>query len=735
MSIRRRLINAVCLLSLGSSAVVGQQQKDAFNEWERPQKKTESSAQPVAQNRPAVGSRASRTEYFSPSGGAAATGSAVVKGTPAPAASEETAAETATPLIRERLRTSVAPAAAPSASGPNAAAASPATAMATAVPPATKPETATVKGPGAAAQPTAAITWPAAFNTQSAQVPLAEATPEKSPIPSGQIRQADFVKGSGEQKNVVPVAASESTATSANAGNPFEELLQGAGGATAGEASFSGNSAAEPLELSVSPADSADLPAGPPAGSSTSGGQETLAGSEDFGPQSPGVTLEWIRHGEFNVGQTCQLDLVVHNSSRSTVRSVMTEAVIPAELEVLSVSPAPLAGASAPSWTFGELRAGEKRTVTMQVVPRHRGDMRLSAFVRLTGFTASAFTVQEPMVGIAVSGPAEMEVGQQVSYVVRVNNPGTGVASNVLIQAVVPDGLEHRRGSLLTIEIGTLNPGESRQAQLSLTAVRGGAHQMAVRVVADGGLSDQSMTTVSIAEPRLDLQIAGPAGQMAGRTDNYGLKVVNAGSVPSANVRAKYRVPDGFTFVSADRGGKYNDVDRSIEWFVGTVQPGESSQFQVSLRADQTGKLLHQAGLISEHGKVTMAEHTTSVEGTAVLDLKIAANRTQLKVGDEVTYEIRVANTGSRAAAGVGMSCELPSGVELQQAAGPSEYIAENGVMVFKSLPQIEAGKTAVFAVKVRCTREGIHRLRLRVASESISEPLIGEESSTVNAR
>jgi uncharacterized repeat protein (TIGR01451 family) len=149
----------------------------------------------------------------------------------------------------------------------------------------------------------------------------------------------------------------------------------------------------------------------------------------------------------------------------------------------------------------------------------------------------------------------------------------------------------------------------------------------------------------------------------------------------------------------------------------------------------ETGTLKHQAGVISEHGKVTMSEHETTVEGIAVLDLKISASQRQLKVGQEITYEIELVNTGSRSASGVGFSCELPSGLELRETAGPTDYIAENGVVVFKSLPEIEPGKRAQYTVTARCTREGTHRLRLRAASESISEPLIGEETTLATAR
>lgn len=459
------------------------------------------------------------------------------------------------------------------------------------------------------------------------------------------------------------------------------------------------------------------------------------ATSADEGPQSPGVTVQWVRRGDFNVGQECDVDLIVQNTSKAIIRSVTTEAVIPATVEVLASIPPAEQGADSPTWTFGEMKPGETRTVSMKMIPRERGGVRLDALVRLTGYSSSEFSVQEPMLAVEVSGPETVEVGEQVGFVVRVNNPGTGLASNVIIQAAVPDGLEHRSGRILSIEIGTLNPGESRQAKLSLSAVKGGDCKLAVRAIADGALTDETVAALMIAEPQLNIAITGPQQQMTGRTTDFKMTVSNAGNVQSANVRARYRIPEGLEFVSADRGGKYIKADHSIEWFVGTLQPDETSNFQLTLRAMQTGEITHQAGVISEHGQVTLCDYATTVEGMAALNLEIVASDKTLTKGEKVTWAVRIRNTGTQPAVNVGMSCELPSGIELLNAAGPTQHIAENGIMVFRSLPVIQPSEEVVYTIETNCARTGTHRLRMRVASESIAEPLIGEQAATVSDR
>ena len=128
---------------------------------------------------------------------------------------------------------------------------------------------------------------------------------------------------------------------------------------------------------------------------------------------------------------------------------------------------------------------------------------------------------------------------------------------------------------------------------------------------------------------------------------------------------------------------------------------------------------------------MTMAEHSTEVQGNAELTLKVVASNRQVYPGDETIFEVRIENMGASPAKNVGLSCELPSGLERLDVSGPSEYIADNGVMVFRSLPTLNPGKSAVFAVKTKCIRPGSHSMRVRVASESVSEPLIGEATAT----
>lgn len=446
---------------------------------------------------------------------------------------------------------------------------------------------------------------------------------------------------------------------------------------------------------------------------------------EHTGVQQPSVEVKWTSQEMLNIGQKCECSLVVTNTSGSLVRNVTVEAAIPEGIDVLSAAPAPQQGTS--RWYVGDLNAGETWSIEMVMIPHARGDLALNAFVRFSGHATSVLTVQEPLVRMIVEGPESVAVGEQAEYIVRVENPGTGTAQNVVIEASIPESMHHRSGSVPRIQVGALSPGESRQVRLNLTALEGGEYQLAIRAIADGGIGDDTEATISIARPSLKVAIAGPETSAAGKPANYEVTVTNTGNIPSINVQAKYKLPHEAEFIQADRGGIHREAEGIVYWFVGTIQPGESASYQVIVKAGTPGTGLSRAGVKSEHTGVTMVSHSTTVQGVPKLLLDIATAEPALTVGQETVVRIVVQNDGIVEAEQVGLSCELPSGLQFVSADGPSQFLAESGMVIFRSVDAIEAESEATYLIKARCVRAGNHRARVRVGSSSLSEPVIGE--------
>ena len=76
----------------------------------------------------------------------------------------------------------------------------------------------------------------------------------------------------------------------------------------------------------------------------------------------------------------------------------------------------------------------------------------------------------------------------------------------------------------------------------------------------------------------------------------------------------------------------------------------------------------------------------------------------------------------------MGISIELPTGIELLDAKGPSDFIAENGLLVFKSIDQLKPKEIVTYRLHVIGREAGNRRFRARLTSDSIQQPLIVEE-------
>lgn len=453
-----------------------------------------------------------------------------------------------------------------------------------------------------------------------------------------------------------------------------------------------------------------------------------------FTSGTPSVSVEWVKQGEINVGQECACDLVVKNTGKVPARAVVVDANFPTSVRLVNANPEPVVVDDHLEWSIPELAAGEERTIHIAMIPSQRGDLAATANVRFTGTAASIFKVEEPLLKVTTQAPTEVVVGDPLVQTVTVTNPGSGVAQNVKIQVAAPAGLEATRGDRSTIEVGSLNPGESRTVRISFTAIAGGDQTLEVAATADSGLNQVAEATVNVIAPSLAVAVEGPSVRYAGREARFTLSVTNEGKAATNNVRVSHRIPKGFKFLKADKGGTFDASTGSVNWFVGHLEAAQSAQLKLQLQATELGDFEHHVFASAEHGVTAKADTTTKVEGSAALVMEVQDQEDPVEVGHETAYEVRVSNTGSKGAMNVGLTFELPRGVELLDVQSATKHFAKSGLVLFNDLPELAPGKTAIFRIHVKGTAEGNQRVRARLTSESIDEELVTEEVTKFTA-
>ena len=465
-----------------------------------------------------------------------------------------------------------------------------------------------------------------------------------------------------------------------------------------------------------------------PLASATHSHLTSSASRHTHSDAAPAVTAVWKPLGPLNVGQECPCELVVTNEGKSIAERVSIEARLPESVRIAESNPVPVEQKAFLGWRLDNLQPQETRTIKVTIVPTQPGPVDASAHVRYTSSNVQSLTVAEPQLNIAVSGPTEISVGEPATQTVTVRNPGTGVTSNIKLEAIIPAGLEHVRGERLLMDIGSLNPGETRRLRLALAAVSGGPQIIQVRAEAEAGLVDNASAEINVIAPSLQASIDGPGLRYLGREAVYTITVMNDGAAATDNVQLMHRIPEGFEFVRSDRGAKYDRATRMLNWFVGRLSSDQPQQLNVTLVATKSGEFTQAVRATSEHGAYSDAQMLTRVEGTASLVVEVSDLDDPVEVGSETAYEITITNEGTASANQVALSCELPGGLAFLKANGPSQHRTEQGEVTFQAIPEVKAGQSLTYQVFVKGDVAGDKRFRCRLTSDALSQPLFTEE-------
>jgi uncharacterized repeat protein (TIGR01451 family) len=446
--------------------------------------------------------------------------------------------------------------------------------------------------------------------------------------------------------------------------------------------------------------------------------------------QAPLVTAQWVKKSSLTVGQECSCDLVIKNAGKAAAKKLAVEAYFPATVRLLRSEPMPADNQDHVTWSIPTLGAGEERIVHVTLVPAKRGELGMTTLVRFTTQASNVFVVDEPMLSLAIHGPHDVMVGDPAAQSIMIGNPGTGIARNVTIEAHLSKGLEHPHGDRLTIPVGALNPGESRVVRLPLVAVGGGPQTIVLHASAAGDLHREVATKINVIAPTLKVTAEGPNFRYVGCKAAYFVTIANDGA-PSSNVHVTHTLPEGFRFVSADKGGEYDDTTRTVNWFISRLDLKESARLKVELATTEIGTHVHKFVAVAEQGSRADAKLETIVDGTASPEIEIVAQNNPVEIGVETAYEIHVRNDGTKAAENVTICCELPTAVELLRAEGATtatRSAGEKGVLMFHPVSLIDPGKTAIYRVYVKGLKAGNHRFRVRLIADSIKEPLVCDE-------
>jgi uncharacterized repeat protein (TIGR01451 family) len=451
------------------------------------------------------------------------------------------------------------------------------------------------------------------------------------------------------------------------------------------------------------------------------------------GPQTPQVTIQKFAPPEIQVGKPAVFKITVRNTGSISANQVEIHDQVPKGTSLLGTTPRATQGARGEIvWTLGALRPGEESSVEMELLPTAEGEIGSVATVHI-GAEASARTIStRPQLVVQTSAPGKVLIGEQMTLEITISNPGTGVATGVVLEEHIPQGLQHPAGAELEYDVGDLRPGETKRLELPLAAVAAGSVQNLLLARADGNLSTEDRLEFEVVAPKLDIAMEGPKRRYLEREATYQLSVSNPGTAAAQQVELAAYLPPGLKFVSANNSGHYDEVNRAVYWRLEELPSNETGAVELVTMPVEAGRHNIKLRGTAQRGLEVEKEQPVIVEGIAAILFQAADLADPLEVGGETTYEVHVVNQGSKASTNVRLAVLLPGELQAVAAEGPTRYSIEGNRVVFEGLAQLAPKADTTYRVRVKGLRPGDLRTRFQLITDDMQSPVTKEESTRV---
>ncbi len=349
--------------------------------------------------------------------------------------------------------------------------------------------------------------------------------------------------------------------------------------------------------------------------------QGQLGGPLD--PPFPCVAVRVRVPADVAPGEELTYRITAENTSRADAHHVLVKAALPKNARFVRANPpADDKGPPAASWKLGTLKAGERRDMTLVVLPEGDSDLDLCARVQFEHGQCVRTRVVRPGLQFRRTGPASAIKNDLVQFRLEVTNTGKAAARGVVIEETLPKGLDlvqlkgepppSGNAPTYTWKVGDLAPGATRVIRYQALADKEGEYTIRGEARA-GTVRREAATTLKVGEVGLDVAVTGPARADILKTITYRIVVSNAGSVALTNVRLTNDLPGQVAFAGATGGGALDG--KAVRWSLGNIAPGAQREVTLSVQATEAGEFKNVCTATADRGLREQGKAVTVFEG------------------------------------------------------------------------------------------------------------------------
>jgi len=485
--------------------------------------------------------------------------------------------------------------------------------------------------------------------------------------------------------------------------------------------------------------DERPLPTPPPDGFATASGQGRPGPAQLEGVQAPQLTVEKRGPREVQVGKPARYEVFVRNVGTAVAHDVVLRDAVPVGTTLVTTTPPAMPGRAATGvptdelvWPLGTLPPGGQSRVVIELMPQTEGEIGSVASVMFRADASVRSRATRPALAIDCPTPEPVRIGGDALLRITVENPGTGVATGVVLEGFLPDTVSHRSGRELEFDVGQLKPGETRSIELVLGTRGPGIHPARLVARADGGLEVERLVRLEVTAPTLEVAVDMPVRRFLQRAATCEISMVNAGTATARSVELAAQLPPGLKFVRANNAGWHDDRTNRVLWNLEELPAGETGTVEVVVMPVELGPQKIVAAARSIDGLADQVAHVCEVEGLAALFFEVTDSEDPIEVNGVTEYVIRVGNQGTQAATGVRLVATLLGDLQPIAAQGPAGHRVENLTVAFEPLAKLAPSEEVVFRVRARGLSAGDQRVQVQLTSADHPAPITKEEVTRV---
>jgi uncharacterized repeat protein (TIGR01451 family) len=212
------------------------------------------------------------------------------------------------------------------------------------------------------------------------------------------------------------------------------------------------------------------------------------------------------------------------------------------------------------------------------------------------------------------------------------------------------------------------------------------------------------------------------------------VSIANPGTAAARGVELATFLPRGLQFVEANNAGEYDPATHSVRWLLEELPAKERGTVTLTMLPIEPGQQVLRIESSAERGVTAQKEESVLIEGAASIVFQVVDSADPIEVGGETTYQVKVANEGSKEATGVGVVAVLPEGLKVLDAEGPTRFNVTGRAVQFQPLDQLPAKGEATYRIRVQCTAPGDHRCQVQLTTADMRTPVTKEEGTRAYA-